>query len=76
MYSLVSPITASTIPISSFPFPTTEVILRGEEIGHPMLPASQRIVNDFQVARLHEFYIVTGANMAGKSTFYAQSART
>ena len=52
-----------------FPIPDDEVILRGEAIGHPMLPASQRIVNDFQVARLHEFYIVTGANMAGKSTF-------
>ena len=28
-----------------------------------------RIHNDFEVARLHEFYIITGANMAGKSTF-------
>lgn len=52
-----------------FPVPDDEVILCGEEIGHPMLPVSQRVTNDFRVTRLHEFYIVTGANMAGKSTF-------
>ena len=27
------------------------------------------MTNDFGIDRLHEFYIITGANMAGKSTF-------
>ena len=47
----------------------TDVILRGAAIGHPLLSAEGCVTNDFGIDRLHEFYIITGANMAGKSTF-------
>lgn len=47
----------------------TNVILRGAGIGHPLLPVNGCVANDFGIDRLHEFYIITGANMAGKSTF-------
>ena len=46
-----------------------DTLLRGEEIGHPLLVSARCVTNDFEVSRLHQFYIVTGANMAGKSTF-------
>lgn len=47
----------------------TEVILQGTGIGHPLLPSDSCVTNDFGIDHLHEFYIITGANMAGKSTF-------
>lgn len=45
------------------------IVVQAEELGHPLLPDKQRISNDFYLHNLHELYIVTGANMAGKSTF-------
>ena len=51
------------------PIPGENKLLRGTAIGHPLLPANECVTNNFEVARLHEFYIITGANMAGKSTF-------
>lgn len=50
-------------------------VLRGSEwlagagIGHPLLRKDGGVRNDFEVHGVHEFYIITGANMAGKSTF-------
>lgn len=46
-----------------------EVLIDGEGLGHPLLRASGKVRNDFRVESLHRLYIVTGANMAGKSTF-------
>ncbi|OIQ27755.1 MAG: DNA mismatch repair protein MutS [Bacteroidetes bacterium MedPE-SWsnd-G2] len=37
-------------------------------LGHPLLPIKKRICNDVNIDH-HNFLIVTGANMAGKSTF-------
>ncbi len=51
------------------PIPGNNKLLQGTGIGHPLLPVEACVTNDFGVARLHEFYIITGANMAGKSTF-------
>ena len=51
------------------PTPVTDKLLQGTSIGHPLLPANGCVTNDFAVSHLHEFYIITGANMAGKSTF-------
>ena len=38
------------------------------ELGHPLLKTTGRIDNDYK-SNVEEFFIITGANMAGKSTF-------
>tara|TARA_R110002072_G_scaffold95197_7_gene209810 strand:+ start:2586 stop:4355 length:1770 start_codon:yes stop_codon:yes gene_type:complete len=43
-------------------------IIKGTQLGHPLLKSAKRIDNDFAILD-KEFYIITGANMAGKSTF-------
>ncbi|WP_237277549.1 MutS-related protein [Tenacibaculum ovolyticum] len=52
-----------------FPTITKEkAVLNTVNLGHPLLNATKRIDNDFVIDNEH-FFIVTGANMAGKSTF-------
>ena len=52
-----------------FPAITEEKsVLKAEKLGHPLLNASKRVDNDFTIDN-EQFFIVTGANMAGKSTF-------
>lgn len=41
----------------------------GEEIAHPLLPAAVRIANSFDLGAPAGVMLITGANMAGKSTF-------
>jgi ABC-type multidrug transport system fused ATPase/permease subunit len=41
----------------------------GRDIGHPLLPDAQKIGNDFTFAHRGDLAIITGSNMAGKSTF-------
>ena len=38
------------------------------QLAHPLLDPEKRIANDFSIGK-EEFFIITGANMAGKSTF-------
>ncbi len=38
-------------------------------LGHPLLPAEKKVVNDFTMPSKGEVGIITGSNMAGKSTF-------
>ena len=57
---------------SNYTFPEisdAEFYLSIKEGGHPLLYKDQRINNDFSVTDLKKITIVTGANMAGKSTF-------
>lgn len=42
--------------------------IQSKGLGHPLIPVSKRVSNDFEIKH-HEFFIITGANMAGKSTF-------
>ena len=42
--------------------------LQADGAGHPLLDPEKLVRNDFTIAS-EEFFIVTGANMAGKSTF-------
>lgn len=44
-------------------------ILEAEGLGHPLLPPDQKVCNDFQIAGPGEIALITGSNMAGKSTF-------
>ena len=46
----------------------SDVMLDSKSLGHPLISEKSRITNDFSIAQ-HQFYIITGANMAGKSTF-------
>lgn len=39
------------------------------EIGHPLIPEEKRVVNDFFMEGRGKIALVTGSNMAGKSTF-------
>lgn len=43
--------------------------LTGVELGHPLLHRSKRITNDFSCPTNGHIKLVTGSNMAGKSTF-------
>jgi len=42
--------------------------IAAQALGHPLIPKEKLITNDFVINR-HDFIIITGANMAGKSTF-------
>ena len=44
-------------------------LFSGTGIGHPLIPAAKRICNDFSSRNLPAIALVTGSNMAGKSTF-------
>jgi hypothetical protein len=42
---------------------------RAENMGHPLIPESRRVCNDFSTSDTGNTIIVTGSNMSGKSTF-------
>ena len=52
-------------------FPTIDenATLEGVQLGHPLLHRSKRISNDFTCPTNGHIKLVTGSNMAGKSTF-------
>ncbi|WP_298502310.1 DNA mismatch repair protein MutS [uncultured Maribacter sp.] len=43
-------------------------VLKAKDAGHPLLHPKSTILNDINIEK-EQFFIVTGANMAGKSTF-------
>lgn len=56
-------------PSTQFPVITEKSTVLGlNRAIHPLLNPSTAIANDFKIDA-HEFFIITGANMAGKSTF-------
>lgn len=56
-------------PMYSYPFLSERgTVMKSEGAGHPLLPPEKSILNDFQIEK-EQFFIITGANMAGKSTF-------
>ncbi len=55
----------------SYPFPEVrdgEARLLAEGLGHPLLPSSRRVCNDLALPSPGAALIVTGSNMAGKTT--------
>jgi hypothetical protein len=44
-------------------------LLEAVRLGHPLLKRETRVSNDFSVRQRGQVFIITGANMAGKSTF-------
>ncbi|SEC47622.1 DNA mismatch repair ATPase MutS [Tenacibaculum sp. MAR_2009_124] len=56
-------------PNYSFPsIASQHQTIKASSLGHPLLKIVNRVDNDFSINN-EEFFIVTGANMAGKSTF-------
>lgn len=55
-----------------FNFPlikTDDFILKAEDAGHPLLAYENRVDNEICIDGWKNFMIITGANMAGKSTY-------
>lgn len=46
-----------------------DIILNAKNLGHQLIDENSRVCNDFALERKGVICIVTGANMAGKSTF-------
>jgi hypothetical protein len=43
--------------------------IQAKDVGHPLIPDHRRILNDIDITGSSRIVIVTGSNMAGKSTF-------
>ncbi|MBV9617391.1 MAG: hypothetical protein JO031_18215 [Ktedonobacteraceae bacterium] len=43
--------------------------LRATQLGHPLIPDEDRIVNNVTIGHANDIMLITGSNMAGKSTF-------
>lgn len=56
-------------PQFSFPVLSHTEVISATDLGHPLLPQNIRVTSDFELKNLQKFTIITGANMAGKSTF-------
>jgi DNA mismatch repair ATPase MutS len=56
-------------PEYNFPEVTGEPVLLAKEMGHILIPPAERVTNDFMISKPGDYIIITGANMAGKSTF-------
>jgi len=57
-------------PEWTFPkFSNEHLTLNGSDIGHPLIPESTRVNNDFELTGIAKIGLITGSNMAGKSTF-------
>jgi hypothetical protein len=55
----------------NFVFPKiakNQAIINAQNLGHPLLDKEKRVSSDLLINK-EQFFIVTGANMAGKSTF-------
>lgn len=48
---------------------TDEPIVAATGLGHPLLPPAGRVTNDFSIGTDGHIHLVTGSNMAGKSTW-------
>jgi hypothetical protein len=48
---------------------SSEFTFNAENLGHPLIDESRCVSNSFQISNEEKIVIITGANMAGKSTF-------
>lgn len=56
-------------PSFAWPELTDEVVFEATALGHPLIPAADRVVNDVAIGGAHcKALMVTGSNMSGKST--------
>ncbi len=52
-----------------FPVLHEEASLSAKQLGHPLIPGNRRIGNDLQMPTHQHLKLLTGSNMAGKSTW-------
>jgi DNA mismatch repair ATPase MutS len=45
------------------------LLLETQQMAHPLIPAAERIPNDFSTGHSDRLILVTGSNMSGKTTF-------
>jgi hypothetical protein len=65
----LSTFTANTAGQHCWPQPLTEVGVEAEGLVHPLLAVKRAVANDLHLSAPRKTMIVTGANMAGKSTY-------
>ena len=46
-----------------------QIPFKVRKMGHPLIPAGKKVVNDFEMDSMGEIALITGSNMSGKSTF-------
>ncbi|MBY0478618.1 MAG: hypothetical protein K2Q24_13305 [Chitinophagaceae bacterium] len=57
-------------PHWSFPqLKTDEPLFIAEQLGHPLIDEQKNVLNDFSTTGKEQINLITGSNMAGKSTF-------
>ncbi len=44
-------------------------VLEATELGHPLIPHPEKVTNNITIREVGEILLITGSNMAGKSTF-------
>lgn len=49
--------------------PDKKIIMEATLLGHPLIPESHCVCNDIRQLDSGQFLVITGANMAGKSTY-------
>lgn len=52
-----------------YPTPSDSFKFEGKALGHPMLNRNTCVRNDVNISKTPFFLVITGANMAGKSTY-------
>jgi hypothetical protein len=55
-------------PHWAIPVVGSSEVVRGEQLGHPLIPAERRVGNDVEIGPRGTVLLVTGSNMSGKST--------
>ena len=60
-------------PSFIYPKISSELIIKTEGLGHPLISEKECVTNDLYIGKGQAVLIITGANMAGKSTFLRTS---
>ena len=45
------------------------LVFKAKSLGHPLISPTDRVTNDFAIENIGDICLITGSNMAGKSTF-------
>ncbi len=53
----------------SLPKKKQHPVFKAANLGHPLIPKEQKVTNDMTIDKIGDIQLVTGSNMAGKSTY-------